>query len=90
MRGGPDTPEPAQPAGIDARPGVAKLRSAHLEFRSAGIALADHPGIGLEHPRVSFADIIYDCVIGIEFWSGRTLTIDIPHLQLIVGTRAGP
>jgi hypothetical protein len=37
---------------------------------------------------VSFSDIIYDCVVRINFWSGKVVTIDIARLQLIVA--AGP
>lgn len=48
------------------------------------LALADHPEIALTRLRLSMADIIYDCVVGVEFWKGRVVTIDIPHRQLIV------
>jgi hypothetical protein len=48
------------------------------------IALAADPIIRRMQPKVEFADIIYDCVLGIDFWSGRSLTIDIPHERLIV------
>ena len=42
------------------------------------------PRIAVDHPRVAFADIIYDCVVGAEFWKGRALTIDIAGRQLVV------
>jgi hypothetical protein len=50
----------------------------------AGIAMATAPAINLAQPSVSFSDIIYDCVIGTDFWSGKVLTIDIPHHNLVV------
>lgn len=49
------------------------------------LALAADPTIRQVDPKVEFSDIIYDCVLGIDFWSGRSLTIDIPHSRLIVG-----
>jgi hypothetical protein len=48
------------------------------------ISLAAAPHISLARPSVSFSDIIYDCVVGIDFWSGKALTIDIADKQLIV------
>jgi len=48
------------------------------------ISLAAAPQINLAQPRVSFSDIIYDCVIGVDFWHDRAVTIDIPHRQLVV------
>jgi len=52
--------------------------------RLPAIALAAAPQITLAGPRVSFSDIIYDCVVGVDFWSGRALTIDIANRQLVV------
>lgn len=52
------------------------------------IALAAAPQIVLVAPSVSFSDIIYDCVVGVDFWSGKALTIDIAHRQLIVSSSA--
>jgi hypothetical protein len=52
------------------------------------ISLAAAPQIVLARPHVSFSDIIYDCVVGIDFWSGRALTIDIADRQLIVSSSA--
>lgn len=48
------------------------------------LSLATAPEIGTDRPRVTFSDIIYDCVIGTAFWSGRALTIDIPNRQMTV------
>jgi len=48
------------------------------------IALAADPNIRQLQPRVEFSDMIYDCLLGIDFWSGRELTVDIPNKRLIV------
>jgi hypothetical protein len=48
------------------------------------ITLVAAPQIGLNSAPTSFSDIIYDCVIGIDFWAGKALTIDIPGRQLLV------
>ena len=48
------------------------------------IALASASSIDVSNPKVSFSDIIYDCVVGTEFWAGRAVTIDISGRQLIV------
>lgn len=64
-----------------------KLAGATATFYTATVpqlALAADSTIRRADPRVEFSDIIYDCVLGIDFWSGRTLTIDIPHNRLIV------
>lgn len=51
------------------------------------ISLADATQVSLDHPHLSFSDLIYDCVIGLDFWQGRALTIDIPDRQLFVSDR---
>lgn len=48
------------------------------------ISLAAAPTVKIGPAHASFSDIIYDCVMGMEFWSDRALTIDIPNQQLIV------
>ncbi len=48
------------------------------------ISLAAAPQISLAHPRVGFSEIIYDCVIGLDFWAGKALTIDIPGRQIFI------
>jgi hypothetical protein len=52
----------------------------------SGIALAASPKIDILHPQISFVDVIYDCVVGVDFWSGKTLTVDIPDRQIMVST----
>ncbi|HSL22695.1 MAG TPA: hypothetical protein VK886_14270 [Vicinamibacterales bacterium] len=51
------------------------------------LALAASPRIGVAKPQVSFKNIIYDCVIGVDFWAGKIVTIDIPGRRLIVAFR---
>jgi hypothetical protein len=48
------------------------------------LALAEAPQVASLHPRVSFADIIYDCVVGLDFLHDRVLTLDIARKQMIV------
>lgn len=48
------------------------------------ISLTAAPQVNIAHPSVSFSDIIYDCVVGIDFWAGKALTIDEGDKQLIV------
>jgi len=52
------------------------------------VSLATVPAIKLASPRVALGDLIYDCVIGVDFWSGRALTVDIPDHQIIVSNPA--
>jgi hypothetical protein len=47
------------------------------------IALAAAPEIAIANAPTTFADIIYDCVVGLDFWLGKVLTIDISGRQLI-------
>lgn len=51
------------------------------------LALAASPRISLTKPQVTFKDIIYDCVVGVDFWAGKIVTIDVPGRQLIVAAR---
>ena len=53
------------------------------------IALAGTPNIAQAGPRVAFSDIIYDCVIGNEFWRGRIVTFDIAGRTLTVSGPKG-
>ncbi len=46
---------------------------------------ATSPPVTASHAHVTFANIIYDCVAGIDFWAGRTVTFDMPRRALIVG-----
>ncbi len=48
------------------------------------ISLAAAPQISLAPAPASFSDIIYDCVVGLDFWSGKALTVDIPGRAILV------
>lgn len=48
------------------------------------ISLAAAPQVSLAPAHLAFSDIIYDCVIGVDFWHDRAVTINIPGRQLIV------
>jgi hypothetical protein len=50
----------------------------------AELSLSSAPQVNLSPARVSFSDTIYDCVVGVDFWTGRAVTFDIPSRQLIV------
>jgi hypothetical protein len=63
---------------------IAGAREIRYSTRLPRISLGATPAITLERPSVSFSDIIYDCVIGTDFWQGRALTIDIAGRQLTV------
>jgi hypothetical protein len=65
---------------------VAGAKEVRYTTRLAQLSLATTPEIVLAHPNVAFSDIIYDCVIGTDFWSGRVLTIDIANRQLTVAS----
>ena len=54
------------------------------------ISLADAPQISLAPARIGFSDIIYDCVVGLDFWAGKTLTIDIAGRRMLVANSASP
>ena len=53
------------------------------------ISLAAAPQISLARPRVGFSDIIYDCVIGLDFWADKAFTINIPGRQIFILGSAG-
>jgi len=67
---------------------IAGAREVKYVTKVPRIALASAASIDVSSPTVAFADIIYDCVIGTDFWAGRALTIDIAKRQLIVAGRA--
>lgn len=51
------------------------------------LSLSSAPEIRLVRPRASFSNIIYDCVVGVDFWRDGALTIDVANRQLIVSDR---
>jgi hypothetical protein len=66
------------------RRGMNGAMEVHYWVTLPEISLADGSQVGLAPARVSFSDIIYDCVIGVDFWHDRAVTFDIPDRQLIV------
>lgn len=53
------------------------------------VSLTAAPEVAIIAPRVTFSDIIYDCVIGTDFWRGRTVTFDVAGGELIVSRQVG-
>ena len=66
------------------RPTVAGGTQVRWDTTLPRISLASAPDVYLANAPVSFSDIIYDCMVGVDFWRGRQLTIDIADRQLIV------
>ncbi len=67
--------------------GVTKRESGAYLTTIPQIALAADPSIRQMQPKVEFGGIIYDCVLGVHFWSGRSVTVDIPNRRLIVSRK---
>jgi hypothetical protein len=50
------------------------------------IALIGAPDTTIAGPTVTYANLIYDCNVGNQFWAGRTFTLDLPNRSLYVAT----
>lgn len=50
------------------------------------VALATDTTIRQDRPHVIFSDIIYDCNVGLDWWKGRTMTIDLHTHRLVIST----
>jgi hypothetical protein len=48
------------------------------------IALIAAPNLAVAKAEADFSDIIYDCVVGLPFWSKTTMTVNIPGRRLII------
>jgi hypothetical protein len=48
------------------------------------IALSGAPDTAIAGPTVTYANLIYDCNVGNQFWTGRTFTLDLPNRALYV------
>jgi hypothetical protein len=48
------------------------------------IALSGAPDTAIAGPTVTYANLIYDCNVGNQFWAGRTFTLDLPNRALYV------
>jgi hypothetical protein len=56
-------------------------------FKNTGVAsltLIGAPQTKIDRPVVTYANLIYDCTIGNDFWAGRTFTLDILNHALYV------
>jgi hypothetical protein len=51
----------------------------------SSIALSNIPASKIDHPQVTYADLIYDCNVGNSFWKNRAVTLDIPNRALLLG-----
>ena len=65
---------------------IAGVPEVRYDTHISEIALAASSKIRLAHPPVSFVDVIYDCVVGVDFWAGKALTVDLPGRQIMVST----
>jgi hypothetical protein len=50
------------------------------------IALIGAPDTTIAGPTVTYANLIYDCNVGNQFWAGRTFTLDLPNRAVYVAT----
>jgi hypothetical protein len=50
------------------------------------VALAEDTAIRQDRPRVIFSDIIYDCNVGLDWWKGKAMTIDLHAHRLVIST----
>jgi len=56
-------------------------------FKSGGVpslTLIGAPQTKIAGPNVTYANLIYDCIVGNDFWGGRTFTLDISNRALYV------
>ena len=50
----------------------------------SSITLDDAPQTKMNHPPVKYDNLIYDCMVGNDFWQGRSFTLDIVNRALWV------
>lgn len=50
----------------------------------AAISLADDAQMSLWNPNVTFEHLIYDCVVGTDFWAGHRVILNLPKHEMIV------
>jgi len=51
------------------------------------IALAGIPASARRNAPVTFQDLIYDCVVGWNYWAGGSVSFDVPDRALIVSVK---
>lgn len=50
------------------------------------ITLIGAPDTTIARPKVTYANLIYDCNVGNQFWEGRAFTLDLPFRALYVAS----
>ncbi len=72
--------------GVQKHEGRSIVGAPEISYRTTvpQLLLASDPQVALHDPPIAFEDIIYDCVVGVDFWRGRALTLDLAHHQLTV------
>ena len=50
------------------------------------IALDGAPQTAMNKPQVTFENLIYDCIVGNQFWADRSFTLDILNRAMYVGS----
>ena len=68
-------------------PALKHLHTSSVDATVAPIAslmLQGMPSAVVEHPKALFADLIFDCNIGNDFWANKIFTLDIPGRSLWV------
>ncbi|HKE36763.1 MAG TPA: hypothetical protein VKB39_04985, partial [Candidatus Baltobacteraceae bacterium] len=56
-------------------------------FKKDGISsieLDGAPQTKIEHPQVKYDNLIYDCMVGNDFWQGRSYTLEIVNRAMWV------
>ncbi len=54
------------------------------------ISLIGAPDTRIASPTVTYANLIYDCNVGNQFWAGRAFTLDLPNRVLYVASSSSP
>lgn len=74
-----------------ADPGLKRARTPLGDGTAATIgslALDGAPDSAMQHPRVVFEDLVYDCNVGTDYWADKVFTLDIPHRVMYVAPPA--
>jgi hypothetical protein len=65
---------------------LADPRYKRVPMAAGGGIVASAPSIALIGATVTYANLIYDCNVGNQFWAGRTFTLDLPNRAVYVAT----
>ncbi|MGC1381640.1 MAG: hypothetical protein WA814_11535 [Candidatus Baltobacteraceae bacterium] len=55
-----------------------------VRAKIASIGLTGAPQTTIHAPTVTFGNLIYDCNVGNEFWTGRSFTLDLPDRAIFI------